>query len=250
MRWASETRPDPESEGWLIGDAIEVSEDAEFSGTPFKVKVGDAVYLTGVRKGAPAEIQLVEELFEDAREQSKKKGFIWMQTAAFWRPEKMKIPDEIAWHAKELFPAMRDGETLTCDNSPGKFLELTRVHVSRCDDPAKFEDADHTFFYNKSFDPKACALFALEAPAAVDTGDTPQRPDAAGTPTAANEPAAAAEDGPARKRSRPNEQRDARIAALEAEVSMQREELRSVLMRMRELEASLETLTKAAAGAV
>ena len=161
MRWASETRPDPESEGWLIGDAIEVSEDAEFSGTPFKVKVGDAVYLTGVRKGAPAEIQLVEELFEDAREQSKKKGFIWMQTAAFWRPEKMKIPDEIAWHAKELFPAMRDGETLTCDNSPGKFLELTRVHVSRCDDPAKFEDADHTFFYNKSFDPKACALFAL-----------------------------------------------------------------------------------------
>lgn len=67
---------------WVVGKDCE-SDD--FS-SPYRIAVGDVVYLTGVAKGKPAEIQLVTDLFEDARESSKNLGKIWMGSTAFWRP--------------------------------------------------------------------------------------------------------------------------------------------------------------------
>ena len=105
-RWASETEVEVDEKGgrWILGDAIEVAQDAEFTST-FRVAKGDVVYLTGMQKSKPAEIQLVEEIFQDARPKSRKKDTFWFSSVAFWRPERLRFTDDSAYHVKELFLA-------------------------------------------------------------------------------------------------------------------------------------------------
>jgi hypothetical protein len=230
------------NECWVVGKEIEVCESNDFS-SPYRIAVGDVVYLTGVAKGKPAEIQLVTDLFEDARESSKNLGKIWMGSTAFWRPERLKIPDKMDWHLKELFIAQREGELLSVDNDPSKFLELTRVRADRvlsASLPADIEEfGDHQYFYRTGFDPKtgvteaasggeAAEAAAEEAGAAEAAGTVPTADDGAGG------------EHPPPKRAKPNEVLKARVAALEADVCTLKAQLRlfeDMFARVRQLEA-------------
>jgi hypothetical protein len=133
VRWATDAdpHPDPEEDGYVLGAAIEASGNADFSGELLHVKVGDAVYLTGARKGQPAEIHRVEELVQVDRPGHKKHGTFWLQGTSFWRARRLKFPDSVDWHFSEVLLCMRteDGENVLdmTENSPNDFLELKRV---------------------------------------------------------------------------------------------------------------------------
>ena len=169
VRWATDANqlPDPEEDGFLLGSAIEVSQNGNFDcADNFRVAVGDFVYLTGCRKGQPAEIHRVEELCQVDNKQKKNHGIFYIYGTTFWRAERLKLSDRIDWHLKELFECWKTVGSVnaedTCQNPAHTFLELTHVNVSRCEgDATGFKDGDHSFFFR--FDrshtrPSACFL--------------------------------------------------------------------------------------------
>jgi len=249
VRWASETRESLEwnekkniTDRWLLGDAIELSESEDFA-SPFRVAVGDAVYLTGQAKGKPAELQLVNEMFEDGREGSKKKGKIWLASTAFWRPERLKIPEgTIDWELDELFVAKRQGEFLMVDNDPAAFVELVRVNATVRATPIPADEKEpHKYFYRLGFDPKTGITEAVAEGAEQEAEAAPAPATAAGDNAAEGATGEAADDThpdarPA-KRAKPNEALKARVAELEGEVKYLKKELVDVLARVRTLEA-------------
>lgn len=65
-RWDSPTQVD--DEGYIEGTAIVLRHDE--SGTELRLVVGGAAYLTGIRKGQPAEIALILDICEKPKEGS------------------------------------------------------------------------------------------------------------------------------------------------------------------------------------
>ena len=92
-RWQGATRT--AEDGFVDGDTL-VAFDPDES-KQLLVAKGAAVYLSGARRGQPAEIGLIHSLFQCPR------GFYWLECNWFWRPERLKLKDEVEWHSQELF---------------------------------------------------------------------------------------------------------------------------------------------------
>ena len=158
-----------------------------------RVAVGDAVYLTGVSKGRPAEIAQIEG-FESQEEN----GDIFMDVTWYWRGEALEGVDEsIDWHERELFLQTEPEaeEQTVCA------LELTKCHVRRAEMPLNGELSPHCFFTCRTWDVKAKVVSELpdkEAPAPMETDAPAQAPP----PPPATAPAApaTAKAAPARRR--------------------------------------------------
>ena len=267
VRWATATdpQPDPDEEGYLVGETIEVSENADFSGELFKVSVGDCVYLTGRDKGRPAEIHRVEELVQVAdaklaKVAAAKHGTFWVVGATFWRCERLKMPSDVDWHLKELMLSMKTDKGLNAidvvENSPNDWLELQRVRVERCDDEKDFEDGPHKFFYRRLYWPKTGAYGPVDDGVGAAAHGPAPAPAGESEKSAAPSATAAAPDGtaePAPKRAKPGEHK-ARIDALVAEVTELRAQVAELTAkvalqdelaaRLRQIELLVDSLTK------
>ena len=121
-RWQGATRT--AEDGFVDGDTL-VAFDPDDESKQLLVAKGDAVYLSGARKGQPAEIGLIHSLFQCPR------GFYWLECNWFWRPERLKLKDEVEWHSQELF--LQTGADP--DENSASAIELTKVVVSELSDP-------------------------------------------------------------------------------------------------------------------
>ena len=139
-RWQGATRT--AEDGFVDGDTL-VAFDPDDESKQLLVAKGDAVYLSGARKGQPAEIGLIHSLFQCPR------GFYWLECNWFWRPERLKLKDEVEWHSQELF--LQTGADP--DENSASAIELTKVVVSELSDPNVVDvtEAPHTFFYRRTF---------------------------------------------------------------------------------------------------
>ena len=96
-RW--DCTPRRMEDDWVEGDAIQAyqldSAGVEYS--TLKLKLGDAVYLSGTRKGQPAEIGKIVMFMAQSDVEH-----IWLKVSWFWRPERLKLPDTLHWDEREL----------------------------------------------------------------------------------------------------------------------------------------------------
>jgi len=214
----------PDEEGFVDGAAIIVFDDQK-PDVELALSVGDPVYLTGARKGRPAEIARIQAFYAGPD------GHIWMRCRWFWRPETIVRDDNVEWHESELFLDTREegDENSTCA------IELTRVFVSEMADPCNFKDEAHTFFFRRTFDVKEEELSELpmDAPSPMET-DVPDPAAPAGAPAGAPAPA---------RPPRRNENKE-RLAALEDRWAQMDAKFTAQLESMKahaaELEAKLE----------
>ena len=139
-KWNGPTRV--AEDGWIEGDSIIAYDPGDTEGQyNLTLNKGDAVYLTGTRKGQPAEIAKIDEMFEDPEKH------IWMRITYFWRPERIRLKDDVDWHEYELFlnPEPEPEE------NPSTTIELTPVHVHEARDASAWLNLPNTFFYRRSF---------------------------------------------------------------------------------------------------
>ena len=237
-------------DGWKDGVSLivhEAKEEATRALPQLELKVGDAAYLTGVRKGQPAEIVQIVNIFQSPEEED-----MWLAVKFFWRPERLQLPEDVEWQEKELFlQSDRDEEEQwvgTC--------ELQSVSVTLLHDPAELVDAPHNFFYRRTIDIKNGEL--ADAPRAASdgdggngdgeaTGDAAAGGAAAGVAAEPMEQEGTAAD-PATKRRAPR--RDAhgpRIAALEqqvAELSVKAALADALVAQFADMKAAMEQLER------
>ena len=79
-KFVGETRmvhDEDDGQDWLEGDAIIVFDPEQEEQAWLQLKVGDAAYLTGIRKGRAAEIVRIDRIFAPADEAIRKKKGIW-----------------------------------------------------------------------------------------------------------------------------------------------------------------------------
>lgn len=208
---------------WVEGDAIMAYQrDGNGAVTQeLRLKLGDVVYLSGSRKGRPAEIGKIV-MFAAQPEVD----HIWLKVRWFWRPECLRLPDNLDWHERELFAEDSDKTAYECDENSAAAVELTRVVVLPYDASRAPSTAPHTFFERRKYNHLANEVSELEPDVTPmddggGTGTTNGAAPAATPPAAA--PAAAPRPAPRR-----NEQKE-RIAALEDQVA-------SLLARVASLE--------------
>ena len=139
-------------DGFVEGDTL-IAYDPDDQSKQLLVVKGDAVYLSGARKGQPAEIGLVDSLFQCP------KGFFWLTCNWFWRPERLKLGDDVDWHKQELF--LQTGADP--DENSVSAIELTKVVVSELSDANVVDvtEAPHTFFHRRTFDVDAQTVSEL-----------------------------------------------------------------------------------------
>ena len=135
-RWAGPTRV--ANDGWKEGDAI-VAYDPDDESCELHLHINSMVYLSGPRKGQPAEIGRIKSFFSAADS-----DHIWLEVAWFWRPERMKLSDDVDWHERELF--LEDRGEADLDENSSASIELTPVVVMELHDPTQLAGAPHTFF--------------------------------------------------------------------------------------------------------
>ena len=113
-------------DGWVEGDAV-IAFDPEQPDVQLRIQVGDPVYMSGSRRGQPAEIARIDSFFAKAED-----GDIWFYNTFFWRPERMRLGDDEPWEPAELFLQTTPDES---ENSVAA-IELTRVHITQTADVA------------------------------------------------------------------------------------------------------------------
>ena len=224
-KFSGETRQVTDAKGtWTEADEMIVF-DPEDEGQQLRVRVGDAVYLTGARKGSFAEIVRVDSIFMGMD------NSLYIFNTFYWRPEHLKhlLPDTETWESEELF--LQE----TADDAPNSVSAIELVPV-RVTEHANFEAAPHTFFQRRTYNAGVDQLSKLpdvptEEPQPMDADDAAPAPAPAPAPSRSCRNVAA--------------ERDGRIAELEATVA----ELQGKLAQMdllantvRELEAKVKTL--------
>jgi len=204
-RWDGPT--ETAEDGFIDGHAIVLSN----GDTEFKVKVGDVAYLTGISKGKPAEVVQIIDICEKPGKET-----AWLGVKFFWRPERMKLSDDIEWHQRELFlQTERHKKEMWCGTVELVPLTIIELHdVSKLPEPPP----PHTFFYRREYDGKQ--LLDLEPPndAGVDAGSSATADTGAGAqPMDAETTAPPPPEQPERPKRR--NKNDERLAALEAQVA-------------------------------
>ena len=183
-RWDCEVRV---KDGKNVGDAIVAyghayADNTDASVPELKLKVGDACYMSGSPKGSPTEIGQIVGFHTEPGD-----DHIWVVCRWYWRPERLRLPDEIEWHERELFLGDEGCDDSECDVNSTAAIELTPVKVLPFPDaPLPGQVAPHTFFQRRKFDVEAQEV--VEMPAAgvepMDT-DEPAEAPAAAQPRAA-----------------------------------------------------------------
>ena len=116
-----------------------------------------------------------------------------MKCEFFWRPERLRLSDDVDWHERELFLDARESpdENSTCS------IELVRVVIPELLDPSRLAKAPHTFFWRRTWNPETGELSELPA---VPEGEPMEQdaPAAAPAGAPAGEPAAARARAPRR----------------------------------------------------
>jgi len=209
VRWEGDTWLG--KDGWTEGDSI-IAFDPNNPSVSMPVKIGDVIYLSGVRKGYPAEIGRVESFFAD------EEGHIWMMNSWFWRPERLgELPEEVDWHARELFGSPMDcawDENSTCS------IELIKPDVTKEEKPpaASVLAEPHRYFWRRTYDVATEELSLL-----------PSAPK----PAAAQQPPSGAQAPPPKSKSAPRPKTDERVKAAEARL-VQLEELVAQLTQQKD----------------
>ena len=121
VEWSSTTYVD--DEGFNVGETVRVTDKA---GRVLSVSVGDVVYLSGPRKGQPAEIGKVKVLFQEPAD-GNEAGYFWLdvrapRAARAPRPVDRRPQDVAVKHrarARALYPSRRlarngDGANVAC----------------------------------------------------------------------------------------------------------------------------------------
>ena len=150
-RWEGATRVG--EDGLVEGDAI-LAFDADDESQQRSLRVGDAVYLSGARKGAPAEIAVIDSFV------ASKEGDIYLFGTWFWRPERMRLPDAVEWHQAELFLQVGADP----DENSACAIELTAVVVTELQDPSQLTETPHTFFWRRTYNVETKEISALPVP--------------------------------------------------------------------------------------
>lgn len=133
--WFGATRK--AEDDWVEGDAIKAYDAT--GETSLVLRVGDAVYMSGPRKGAPAEIALIESLYSAPGD-----DHIWVRARFYWRPERMgKVSATVDWDLAELFAAEN------ADENSAASIELTPVVVKQLGAPPP--SAPHMFFSHRTY---------------------------------------------------------------------------------------------------
>ena len=109
VEWSSTTYVD--EEGFNVGETVRVTDKA---GRVLSVSVGDVVYLSGPRKGQPAEIGKVKVLFQEPAD-GNEAGYFWLdvrapRAARAPRPVDRRPQDVAVKHrarARALYPSRR-----------------------------------------------------------------------------------------------------------------------------------------------
>jgi hypothetical protein len=162
---------------WLEGKAIVAHQTVAGGGlVELKLKVGDDVYLSGAKKGYPAEIGKIVMFFAAPGD-----DHIWMRTRWFWRPERTEdLPDSLDWHERELFTEEHTKPDDECDENSTAAIELTPVRVLPYD-PSQMDLPwpAHTFFTRRKYNKAAKKISDLVPKDAMEVEGTAAAPAAA-----------------------------------------------------------------------
>ena len=215
------TRPDT---AWRWDGPVEVAEDGYTDGAAIviwheavevKVEVGGVYYLTGTRKGRPAEIALITDICEKPRMNT-----VWLGVKFFYRPEHSKLSDDFEWHPRELFLFTERHKREMWSGT----LELVPITVTELHDVSAFQQPPppHTFFYRREFDGKD--YYDVKPPegatgAGVSVGAAGTDTDAGAEAVPMDAEPMEVEPTPAPERPKRRNRNEERLAALEAQVA-------------------------------